>query len=394
MKKCLLAGLAFFWIGVSASMSEVTAQPPNEEPAVPIDLEIDMRFDDCLRLNDLQVLGTHNSYKQAIPPAEFALIKATAGDRADALDYFHAPLEEQLDQGIRQLEIDLYYDPAGGLLADPLLARLTAGQEGARAFDPTSLRAPGFKVLHAHDIDVWSHCPTLIECLKTVRDWSTAHPSHVPIMIVLEAKQRPNSVPGSITPLEFDEKAWTAVDAEIRSVFDANHMITPDDVRGDYPTLRDAVLDGAWPTLGEARGKVLFTLTRGTSRDGHYQRGKENLEGLIAFPHVEDLSAPEAAFVGFGNPVRSMERIQDAVAQGFLVRTRADAGTNEARTNDTTRSQAALVSGAQYVSTDYYEPRLEWSTYEVSLPGRVSARISPARPAPGCVQDIRMKQKP
>ena len=46
-----------------------------------------------------------------------------------------------------------------------------------------------------------------------------------------------------------------------------------------------------------------------------------------------------------------MLRIIADVKAGFVVRTRADADTVEARTNDTKRRDAALASGAQYVST-------------------------------------------
>ena len=50
------------------------------------------------------------------------------------------------------------------------------------------------------------------------------------------------------------------------------------------------------------------------------------------------------------------ERIAALVRDGYIVRTRADADTFEARTNSTERRDRALGSGAQYVSTDYPEP--------------------------------------
>src|SRR6187200_17719 len=66
--------------------------------------------DDCLRLNHLQVLGTHNSYHLAPEPPILAFL----GDRAPAYDYTHRPLTEQLSElGVRQFEIDVYADPVG-----------------------------------------------------------------------------------------------------------------------------------------------------------------------------------------------------------------------------------------------------------------------------------------
>jgi hypothetical protein len=52
----------------------------------------------------------------------------------------------------------------------------------------------------------------------------------------------------------------------------------------------------------------------------------------------------------------SLDRIRDLVGRGYVVRTRADADTREARADDPTRRRLALASGAQWVSTDYPAP--------------------------------------
>src|SRR5688572_20150295 len=75
---------------------------------------------DALKINALQAIGTHNSYKQAISPGQMAIIRASDARQADALDYAHPPLTAQLDAGARQLELDLLNDPDGGRYADPL----------------------------------------------------------------------------------------------------------------------------------------------------------------------------------------------------------------------------------------------------------------------------------
>ena len=55
---------------------------------------------------------------------------------------------------------------------------------------------------------------------------------------------------------------------------------------------------------------------------------------------------------------------------GYYVRTRADADTKEARAGDYSRWRAALISGAQIISTDYYVPDARLGTgYCVKLPG-------------------------
>jgi hypothetical protein len=68
------------------------------------------------------------------------------------------------------------------------------------------------------------------------------------------------------------------------------------------------------------------------------------------------------------DPVGQFDEIQRLVKAGYMVRTRADADTREARENDTRRRAAAFASGAQAVSTDYYLPATHFGNeYQVSL---------------------------
>jgi hypothetical protein len=77
--------------------------------------------------------------------------------------------------------------------------------------------------------------------------------------------------------------------------------------------------------------------------------------------------------------------IQNLVASGFIVRTRADADTTEARNDDTTRREAALASGAQFVSTDFPVPSPSFGTgYFVEIPGGTTARCNPVNGPAGC----------
>ncbi|MFM1896661.1 MAG: hypothetical protein RLZZ385_1735 [Pseudomonadota bacterium] len=333
-----------------------------------------------LRMNDVQVVGSHNSYKQAIPAAELALIRANNERSAQALDYYHRSLTEQLELGMRQLELDIVYDPRGGFYADPLLPRL-AGSTGALVYDTSEMLEPGFKVLHAPDIDVRSHCMTWIACLEEIKAWSDSNPDHVPILIMFNAKEGGSSYPGTISALTFDAAAYDALDAEILSVFPRRQLIIPDDVRGTAPTLREGVLAGGWPSLEQARGRIFFAMDERPAKVEIYLRGRESLEGLPIFVNSVGEDAPHAAYFTINDPIGSQERIRAAVQAGFMVRTRADADTAEARANDTRRREAAFSSGAQYISTDYYHPRPEFSDYQVRLPGGQAARCNPRREA-------------
>jgi hypothetical protein len=338
--------------------------------------------DDCVRLNQIQVLGTHNSYHVAPVPAMRALL----GDRGRDLDYTHKPLTAQLTElGVRQFELDVFADPTGGRFERPAAPRIVKRLEPAGP----EMRSPGFKVRHMPDIDYGTTCPTLVACLLEIRDWSRANPSHVPILIMIEVKDQPISDPdarGFVTPIPVDANALRALDAEIRSVFDERHLLTPDRVRGRHTTLSGALQTDGWPLLRAARGKVLFALDNTDGHRADYLRGNSSLEGRVLFVSSA-AGEPSAAFVKMNEVLGDdEERIRQTVRGGYLVRTRADIPTDEARTGNTSRRDAAFRSGAQFVSTDYPQDSPFGSGYRARLPGaeQLPARCNPVTAPPAC----------
>jgi hypothetical protein len=335
-------------------------------------------MDRNLHLNDILTVGTHNSYHLRSPV--LSLIKAAAPDKWRGLDYAHPPLVDQLDDGARALELDLVYDPEGGRFAHPAGLRLT-GQPVAPDY-VAAMSRPGFKVLHIQDIDFHSSCLTFVGCLTIIRDWSRAHPRHTPILITMNTNDEKTLAPGGVDELPFTGAAYDALDAEIRSVFAPGELITPDDVRGGYPTLRAAVLKRGWPTLGASRGRVLFALDEAAPHVAAYRGARRSLEGRVLFVNTDEAS-PAAGYITL-NEAADAPRITADVRRGFLVRTRADADTVEARSGDTTRRDAALKSGAQYVSTDYRHPEPGLTDYQVRLPDGAITVCNPVRAAGKC----------
>ena len=322
-------------------------------------------------MSDLQSIGSHNSYKLAIPDAELEMLRQFNPRSAKALDYFHISLHEQLDLGLRQLELDILY-------AMPLLPKLAA--VGAQIdFDSSELLEPGFKVLHAQDLDVRSSCATWVKCLKQIRVWSDAYPAHIPLLIMFNAKEGGSSYPGTIEALRFTPQAYDQLEAEILSVFPITRIITPDEVRRGRGTLREAVLELGWPSLEDSLGKVFFALDEGKEKVDIYLGNNLSAQGKLIFPNSVSESADHAAYFTLNSPIRDQARIRDAVASGFIVRTRADANTVEARENNIEPRQAAFSSGAHYISTDYYLPRENFSDYSVKLPGGSAARCNPVK---------------
>lgn len=333
---------------------------------------------DALPMNRIQAVGTHNSYKMAIAPNEMATLRTVNPRAGVTLDYAHPPLARQLDAGARQLEIDVVNDPAGGLYATPLGYRMVGS--AAVPYDLAPLKGPGLKVIHVPDVDYRSTCPTFVACLREVRAWSEAHPDHLPILILMNLKEEGVKMPGAVVPPLFDTAALDGLDAEIRSVFPEAALITPDHVQGERPTLREAVEAGEWPTLKAARGRVMFACDCTPDQVARYRGARRSLEGRVAFINTDETS-PAAGYITLNDPKAEAGRIAAAVKAGLIVRTRADADTDEARLNDVSRQAAAFASGAQYVSTDYMTPDRRLGPYVVKLPGGGTARPSPVTPS-------------
>jgi calcium-dependent phosphoinositide phospholipase C len=344
----------------------------------------DLLADRCVALNEMQVLGTHNSYHVEPRPTLLSALLALS-PIFQAWEYTHPPIGEQLEsEGVRQLEIDVYADPDGGLYAHR--AALEYIGEDPISPDPLMMQ-PGFKVLHIQDADFESNCTTFVGCLQAVKAWSDAHRHHLPIMILIEGEDSPLPSLLGITftvPVPLDATQMDALDAEIRSVFPPSRLITPDRVRRGKATLEEAVLTLGWPRLGALRGKVMFTLDNGGSIRNAYLAGHASLTGRILFTDSSP-GQPEAAFVKVNDPLANPATIPDLVAQGYLVRTRSDSDTYEARNGSTTARDAAIASGAQWVSTDYPVPDPDFGTgYFVAIPGGMPARCNPINAGPAC----------
>lgn len=383
--KTLMTSLAALALASAAAAAPAPAPQPGDQ----------------LKLNQIQVVGTHNSYSQPADPRVFAVMKpliqptldgmmkmmppAMAARMADehpnplgsdlqaGLEYVHPPIEMQLRAGLRSLEFDLNVDHEGGRFSDPLAYRLLR-EKGAKDLAPLysdALKEPGLKTLHAADIDFRSSCPTFRLCLQQMRSWSDANPGHSPVFVLLEPKfnSLAGFAPGATKLIPFDARAFAEMDASIGEILGRDKVVAPDDLRGQHETLEKAALAGAWPTVGQARGKFVFLMIvpgMNLAAFKPYLDGHPNLEGRLAFVQGEPGMA-HAAFVMVDNALTRGGEIKELVKTGRLVRSRSDIDTYEARQNDPARRDAALASGAQVVSTDYpWAPNIFGNAYAVS----------------------------
>jgi hypothetical protein len=186
--------------------------------------------------------------------------------------------------------------------------------------------------------------------------------------------------PNPTQAVSYTAEIFDELDQLLYDVLGSEKIVTPDMVRRDYNTLEEAVLANNWPRLKASLGKFIFLLlptTAGLGGDNLYIEDHPNLEGRAMFVQSQK-GKPHAAFLLRDNAIVRQEEIKNAVKQGYLVRTRSDIETYEAKVNDYRRAEQAFSSGAQVVSTDFYKPGNNYGTdYFVTLPNKKPLRLNP-----------------
>lgn len=297
-----------------------------------------------MRINHIQVKGTHNSYHLKPP-----------GPTIRAYDYSHEPLDVQAGQfDVRQFELDVWWMPGDQL-----------------------------QVYH-NQYDSRTTCRTLAICLDVLNIWSLENPQHVPLMIWIEPKEWSWTAADS-TMIINAQSMLEDIEDEISSSWPAERMITPDDVRGNHDDLSTAVTTDGWPLLEESRGKAMFILLGGGDLRADYLADHPNLEGANMFT-MSAKDTPTSAIFSNTDPLGDGEEITALVEAGYIVRSRADDAENgEADNNDTARRDAAFAIGAHSISTDY-PAKVDGLDYWVELP----VSCNPISAPPDCtVERIR-----
>lgn len=341
---------------------------------------------DVTRITSVQYIGSHNSYHAGLAPGEAAIWQRVDPKTYAILTYAHPSLSRQLDDGVRQVELDVYGDVRGGRYATPAVVAQVAAAglpPDPPSADPAVMAAPGFKVMHIQDMDQRATCQPLEACLRELLTWSKGHPGHLPIFVLLETEETPLSMPfATVAPEPFDADAMNRLEAEITRVFPRASYVSPDDVRGRYATLNQAVRHAGWPTLASARGRFVFLLDQ-HSVGKAYLQGHPSLRGRAMFTNAAP-GDDDAAFLELNDGPR--ETIAQRVREGYLVRTRTDVNLKEAAADDTRRRDTMFASGAQLLSTDFPKHEAAPSGYVVAFPGNAIARCDPLTADDSCLR--------
>ena len=325
---------------------------------------------DSIPINQIRIIASHNSYKKKPHPKVLRFLKKfqdKLGDQnnPDFIDYGHLPFSEQFDNyGIRGIELDVNYDPKGGQYKRRRVNLFLFGQR--QRLKGKALKKPGFKILHISDVDFETNYLTLKSALEALKSWSDLHPDHFPIYINLEAKgSHPADESKALKRLgfkkciPFDRRAFLDLEQEISATLSPDQIFKPSDFKKSYSSLQGRVVAEGWPLLEEVRGTFIFIL------EGNNKHLYRTFERPLFFQYGNQSDA-NTVFLLRNNPIASEREIRELNSE-FIVRTRSDAGSVESRSNNYDTWNAALRSGAQIISTDYYKADERWSSYKIGF---------------------------
>lgn len=263
-----------------------------------------------LRLNQVQMKATHNSYHLRPP---IISVPAWEYDMPTLYDQFQT-------FGVRSIELDVHL----------------AGQ------------GTDYEVYHLTLFDSRSTCRRLRDCLSEIRRFSDDHPAHSPIIVWIEVKDFTGG-----EPIENLDLLDETLEAHL-----GDRLFRPDDLKGSYRTLKEAVNTRGWPRLDQLRGRVLFVLLN--SKGYHakqYTHDFRSLDGRAMFAKAtsqrinEGVSWAVVTKVG----IDKIERIKRLAQKGFLV------ATTSCRAYDTEEAcienrKHAKASGAHMIKDDFVGP--------------------------------------
>lgn len=287
------------------------------------DFNIEQAYSDGTKLNELAVIGTHNSYqtltyfpKRAL---DGILDYATSGIRIDKSDFEMDTLTQQLEYGVRKLELDI------------------------ETVDNGEIR---FIVTHDPITDNVTSCYDFGKALEEIAMWSDNNPGHLPVYLLIEPK---GEVPAIKNMKNFSLQYALEFDNVLRSVL-GDRLLTPSIAMGEYESLAEMRSADSWPALKDCAGKIIVLL-HPCDVTYDYIGVDSSIKTQAMFPvlGLEKADTSYASYLLINDPFTASEYSEFTDEKKFIVRTRAD----DYPYFSDERYAVTGNCGAQIVTTDY-----------------------------------------
>ncbi|MDD4315610.1 MAG: Ca2+-dependent phosphoinositide-specific phospholipase C [Clostridia bacterium] len=295
------------------------------------DFDLAARLSDGTKYNRLQYIASHNSYKlplSAFSEAAFDVFGAFAGMEKAQFEYNMPTITEQLNNGIRFMELDVNYMKRKG----------------------------EWQIICCHN-PILDNRSTAIDfgiALEEISLWSRANPGHLPLTVFVEPK---SDFLFFNTQKEFGIEGLQEVGGMLNSAF-GNNLYTPSDMLGEYDNFKQLTDADGWPEVKDMLGKVLFVLfpeynleymnldpsmrTQPMFMCVWYHSYEQNLGTFAVNTPYIMTNSPDTVYKG-------QNALQYFLDKNCFVRTRLDFYPEQSA--DTTL--AGIASGAQLLTTDY-----------------------------------------
>ncbi len=272
--------------------------------------------DENIRLNDVQYLATHNSYKKTGPAiGRFFIGLGDSFEEARALKYGYKNITEQLQLGIRSFELDLRY------------------------------RKDTFEITHVPLVDASSQAVNFELLLDELLLFSNHQENHMPILVLIELKNDWMI----LDPLlkDIDQQALIKLDDMIKSKLE-DKLFLPSNMVDEHTSLKEKIMNDGWPLVSQLANKFIFILHPGAFEQVYYDIDQtlQTQSMFIGSSYGQSYNDYASFFVH--NDV-DKEIISQLISDNFMVRTRIDS--NLIFSQD--RFQSAIESGAQILTTDF-----------------------------------------
>ena len=300
-----------------------------------------------IKFNEISFLATHNSYQSEsteeikklysnLSSLTFGILPENKGD------FKSETLTDQLNSGIRSLEIDIeVFDRDGDV---------------------------SFTCMHSPNLEMTTTCYDFELALKEIALWSENNPDHLPITVILEPK-------GFFIPME-DMKKFSIdyadeMDNALRSTL-GEKLFTPADMLRDYKSFGEMREADDWCKVSDMQGKVLILL-HDCGATEKYISLDPSIKSQAMFPMLRqnDIERDCASFIIANDPAKLLKQKDEITESKVILRTRCDSFGNAPQE----RFEQAMATPAHIISTDY-PPRTDNTaeSYVVSFGNRTTVR--------------------
>ena len=300
--------------------------PKNEADLADFDLE--KAIEDGIKLNEIAILGTHNSY-QTLATSEtrflMGIIDAITLKKLglNTFDFEMDTLTEQLEMGVRNVEIDIE----------------TLDKDNKIEF----------KVTHNSLIDNASSAYDFEKALKEIKMWSDNNPNHIPVIIIVEPKSFVIEINGMKKfSLDYAKELEKVIVNEL-----GNSLLTPKDMLRDYASFKEMRENDDWLSLKEAQGKIIVLLHDCDVTES-YIALDESIKTQKMFPMLryDDRNESYTSFILENDPWNADSRKSESLDKyNLIIRTRADKYPNYSAE----RYEVTENCGSQIITTDFPE---------------------------------------